>query len=72
GFQDKFRDASAQRLMQALGAYGFLGLKNGLAEFFTHIPLGVANLVDSATRAKRLPLLKDIAMRCQQSLACRP
>jgi aminoglycoside/choline kinase family phosphotransferase len=68
GFQDKFRDASAQRLMQALGAYGFLGLKSGLAEFLTHIPSGIVNLVDSAARAKRLPLLKNLALKCQQSL----
>ena len=68
GFQDKFRDASSQRLMQALGAYGFLGLKSGLAEFLAHIPRGVANLVDSASRAKRLPLLKNLAMKCQRSL----
>ena len=67
-FQDRFRDASAQRLMQALGAYGFLGLKSGLAEFLVHIPGGIANLVDSASRSKRLPLLKNLATRCQQSL----
>jgi hypothetical protein len=67
-FQDKFRDASAQRLMQALGAYGFLALKSGLAEFLTYIPRGVVNLVDSANRAKCLPLLKNLAMKCQQSL----
>ncbi|MGO9139815.1 MAG: aminoglycoside phosphotransferase family protein [Syntrophales bacterium] len=67
GFQDKFRDASAQRLMQALGAYGFLGLRSGLAQFLAYIPKGILNLVDSATRAKRLPLLKELALRCQQS-----
>jgi len=67
-FQDRFRDASAQRLMQALVAYGFLGLKTGLSEFLGHIPRGIANLVDSAARAKRLPLLKNLALRCQQSL----
>ncbi|MGZ6225388.1 MAG: aminoglycoside phosphotransferase family protein [Syntrophales bacterium] len=68
GFQDKFRDASAQRLMQALGAYGYLGLKSGLVEFLAYIPGGIQNLVDSATRAKRLPLLRGLALRCQQSL----
>ena len=67
-FQDRFRDASAQRLMQALGAYGFLGLKSGLSEFLAHIPRGIVNLVDSAARAKRLPLLKNLALKCQQSL----
>ncbi len=54
--------------MQALGAYGFLGLKSGLSEFLTHIPRGIANLVDSAARAKQLPLLKNLALKCQQSL----
>ncbi len=72
GFQDKFRDASAQRLMQALGAYGFLGLKSGLTEFIAHIPAGVLNLVDSTSRAKRLPLLKNLAMKCQHSLGRKP
>ena len=67
-FQDTFWDASAQRLMQALGAYGFLGLKSGLSEFLAHIPRGIVNLVDTATRAKRLPLLKNLALKCQQSL----
>jgi aminoglycoside/choline kinase family phosphotransferase len=67
GFQDRFRDAAAQRLMQALGAYGFLGLKGGLSEFLAHIPGGIANLVDSAARAQRLPLLKNLALKCQQS-----
>ncbi|TRZ76314.1 MAG: hypothetical protein D4R93_03505, partial [Deltaproteobacteria bacterium] len=67
-FQDRFRDASAERLMQALGAYGFLGLKSGLSEFLPHIPSGIVNLVDSAARAKRLPLLKNLALKCQQSL----
>ena len=70
-FQDRFWDASAERLMQALGAYGFLGLKGGLSEFLVHIPRGIINLVDSAARAKRLPLLKKLALRCQQSLGCK-
>jgi len=67
-FQDRFRDASVQRLMQALGAYGFLGLKSGLTDFLAHIPRGIVNLVDSASRSKRLPLLKNLALKCQQYL----
>jgi aminoglycoside/choline kinase family phosphotransferase len=67
-FQDRFWEASAERLMQALGAYGFLGLKGGLSEFIVHIPRGITNLVDSAARAKRLPLLTNLALKCQQSL----
>ncbi len=67
-FQEKFREASAQRLMQALGAYGFLGLKRGLPDFLTHIHGGVANLIDVATQAKRIPLLKKLVLKCQQVL----
>ena len=66
-FQDNFREASAQRLMQALGAYGFLGLR-GLSDFLIHIPRGIENLLDAATRAKRLPLLQNLVLECQQAL----
>jgi aminoglycoside/choline kinase family phosphotransferase len=67
-FQENFREASAQRLMQALGAYGFLGLKRGLPDFLKHIPGGVANLIDAIDRSKHLPLLHDLALKCQQTL----
>lgn len=67
-FQEIFREASAQRLMQALGAYGFLGLKQGLPDFLNHIPNGVANLIDATSRVKRLPMLHNLALKCQQTL----
>jgi hypothetical protein len=70
-FLDMFREASAQRLMQALGAYGFLGLMRGIPEFLAHIPNGVANLIDAAAQAKRLPLLKNLAVICQHTLTSR-
>lgn len=63
-FMDCFWDASAQRLMQALGAYGFLGLKKGLNGFFDHIPSGLARLHRSATRASSLPLLRELSEVC--------
>ena len=47
-FQNTFWEASAQRLMQALGAYGFLGLKKGLKAFLEHIPAGLRNLQRAA------------------------
>ena len=34
-----FHRCSAQRLMQAMGAYGFLGVGKGKADFLKHIPL---------------------------------
>ena len=36
--------AGLQRIMQALGAFGFLGLVKGKAEFLAHIPAGVDHL----------------------------
>jgi aminoglycoside/choline kinase family phosphotransferase/dTDP-glucose pyrophosphorylase len=67
-FQMMFREASAQRLMQALGAYGFLGLKRELTDFLTHIPNGLANLIDATTRTKSLLLLNTLARKCQDGL----
>ncbi|MDD5200888.1 MAG: phosphotransferase [Terrimicrobiaceae bacterium] len=37
-FDDVFHMCAAQRLMQALGAYGFLGIKREKPEFLSHIP----------------------------------
>ena len=64
-FQEMFWDASAQRLMQALGAYGFLGLKRELSVFLSHIPRGLANLIDAAARSKRIPRLHNLALKCR-------
>lgn len=43
-FIEIYRYAAIQRLMQALGAYGYLGLKSGKEEFLSYIPKGVKNL----------------------------
>ena len=67
-FQDAFWEASAQRLMQALGAFGFLGLRRGLPAFLGHVPSGLANLILASGRAGSLPLLRDLAAMCRQAL----
>ena len=64
-FEEAFWDASAQRLMQALGAYGFLWLKKGLEDFASHIPEGLGNLTRAARRVRCLPLLRELAERCR-------
>lgn len=66
-FQDYFREASAQRLMQALGAYGFLGLTKGLDAFLAHIPAGLHNLQRAASRAPSLPRLRELALMCRET-----
>jgi len=43
-FREIFRLCGIQRLMQALGAYGFLGLVKGNKTFLTHIPAAMNSL----------------------------
>ena len=43
-FQEKVRLCAMQRLMQALGAYGYLGLTKGNRIFLTHIPAALRSL----------------------------
>jgi aminoglycoside/choline kinase family phosphotransferase len=67
-FNKMFWEASAQRLMQALGAYAFLGLHKGLKEYWTHIPAGLRNLRLAAENAGTLPWLLKICTRCDRGL----
>jgi len=65
-FQTIFWEASAQRLMQALGAYGFLGLRKGLHAYLEHIPAGLRNLQLAATNVASLSQLPDLSDECQR------
>jgi N-acetylmuramate 1-kinase len=67
-YETLFWEASAQRLMQALGAYGFLGLKKGLKSFLNHIPMGLRNLRNAAEQAGSLPRLNDLSRLCAEAL----
>ena len=67
-FRTYFWEASAQRLMQALGAYGFLGLKKGLKPFLGHVPSGLRNLIRSTTVIESLPRLRDLSDVCQRAI----
>lgn len=67
-FRAIFQQASVQRLMQALGAYGFLGRQRNQPGFLAHIPAGLANLVEAASDNPQLRLLKGLAMRCRNTL----
>ncbi len=69
GFRNSFWEASAQRLMQALGAYGFLGLRKGLKAFLEHIPAGLRNLHRASAQAASLPLLRELVFTCQKKTA---
>ena len=65
-FQGTFWEASAQRLMQALGAYGFLGRRKGLHAFFVHIPAGLRNLHRAAGGVASLARLQELSLACQR------
>lgn len=57
-FAEVFDLCALQRLMQALGAYGFLGLKKGKPHFLNHIPAAKKSLTEVAAR---VPGLEDFA-----------
>jgi hypothetical protein len=67
-FESLFRLASAQRLMQALGAYGFLGHEQGKSRFFVHIAPALDRLIDVTGRTGTLPRLHALARRCRASV----
>ncbi len=67
-FANEFWEASAQRLMQALGAYGFLGLRKGLKDYLGHIPAALGNLHLAASKTASLPRLLDLSQACRQAL----
>jgi aminoglycoside/choline kinase family phosphotransferase len=68
-FRDLFYCASAQRLMQALGAYGFLGLGKGKRHFLTHIPPALDRLTAVTDEVGVLPRLHALARRCRDRVA---
>jgi aminoglycoside/choline kinase family phosphotransferase len=64
----RFREAAVQRLMQALGAYGFLGMKKGKTSFLSHIPRGMDHLTQAAAQNPNLPHLMDLLEKCRHKL----
>jgi hypothetical protein len=68
-FTDYFWEGAAQRLMQALGAYGFLGLKKNKPDFLRHTAGGIRNLANAASRAGSLPVLHELARTCANKLS---
>lgn len=67
-FRNYFWDAAVQRLLQALGAYGFLGLSRGLKNFLYHIPAGLNNLQRATSHVKSLPLLSEVSILCRDKI----
>jgi N-acetylmuramate 1-kinase len=67
-FVTSFREATVQRLMQALGAYGFLGVKQGKRAFLAHIPRALDHLELAAAPLSGLPRLKALVEQCRTAI----
>jgi len=60
-FDEIFSWCAVQRLMQALGAYGFLGLQKSRSEFLTHVPVALRSLLKVASGLDGLdPLVQKL------------
>ncbi len=58
-FERRLVQCAMQRLMQALGAYGFLGEVKGKREFLRHIPTAKRRLLDLSRKEGGLPILAE-------------
>ncbi len=70
-FREHLDRASLQRLMQALGAYGFLGKKRGKKSFLTHIPTALERLAATAQRTE-MDGLARLLERCAEEITITP
>jgi aminoglycoside/choline kinase family phosphotransferase len=62
-FRAAFRFCGIQRLMQALGAYGFLGLVKGSKAFLDHIPAAINSLRELVAEIPELERLSAVLKR---------
>lgn len=63
GFEKRLHLCAMQRLMQALGAYGFLGLAKGHTQFLQHIPKALSSLREVVARIDSLKPLESLLSR---------
>jgi len=68
-FTGYFWEGAVQRLMQALGAYGFLGLKKNKPAFLPHMANGLKNLLTAVDNAGGLATLSRLLPECKTILA---
>ncbi|MCX7817472.1 MAG: phosphotransferase [Syntrophales bacterium] len=68
-FYYTFLSAAAQRLMQALGAFGFLGTVKGKRIFLTYIPRALEYLGAVAEKLGTLKNLSSLLMHCREAVA---
>jgi len=61
--KERYARASMQRLMQALGAYGFLGLVKGKRAFLTHIRPALSLLLETVNENRNYPRIADVVKK---------
>ncbi|MDQ3623143.1 MAG: phosphotransferase, partial [Verrucomicrobiota bacterium] len=66
-FEHVFLLCAAQRLMQALGAYGFLGHVRERADFLTHIPAAITSLSEVLAQIEGVDRLRELIRDCRRS-----
>ncbi len=59
-FDSKLRLCAMQRLMQALGAYGFLGLMKGHKHFLQYVPAAIKSLRSTLSQIEGLQKLEAL------------
>ena len=59
-FDSRLRLCAMQRLMQALGAYGFLGLVKGHKHFLKHVPAAMNSLRSAVRQIEGLEKLEAL------------
>lgn len=64
----RFPEATAQRLIQALGAYGRLGARSATRRFLRHIPAALRQLSRALENTEHLPVLQEITEKTVSTL----
>jgi hypothetical protein len=70
-FERTYWQCAAQRLMQALGAYGFLGYERGRADFLAHIPVALPRLLEVWARLDGLQELAGLTLEAARRAGLR-
>jgi N-acetylmuramate 1-kinase len=66
-FNELFRFAAIQRLMQALGAYGFLGIEKGKPDFLKHVEPALQNLQSVVEESSGMEPFLELIQECRKS-----
>jgi aminoglycoside/choline kinase family phosphotransferase len=69
--RERYARASMQRLMQALGAFGFLGLVKGKRAFLQHIRPALSLLLETVREHREFPKLTDTVKKAHDDAADR-